>query len=191
VVVRLSAALLAALAVALVATAGSTAAGNDRTPYTCDEQNIRYHIDRADELLKHGYSHRRWEDATPLKKLEREAIQQHKFCLKRKADRKVIAERRGELADKFAEYRMWRASVPYTGGGQRWALPYYIVVCESGADYHVGFAGAYGLLTATWAQWGGPALAGTSTAGAAAPKHQDIIAHRVWTDVGPSGWECA
>jgi hypothetical protein len=77
------------------------------------------------------------------------------------------------------------------GGCKWWALPSYIVACESGGDYFVGFAGAYGVLEATWQQWGGPALVGTYAAGDAPPWAQDVIAHRVWVDVGPSGWECA
>lgn len=91
----------------------------------------------------------------------------------------------------FNAYRKRRLVTPYFGGGRWWALPYYIVHCESGADYHVGFAGAYGLLTATWQYWGGTALGPWGTAGEAPGWAQDIVAHRVWTEVGPVGWECA
>lgn len=79
------------------------------------------------------------------------------------------------------------------GGCKWWALPAYIVDCESGGDYTpdagLTFGGAYGLLVETWLQWGGGTYA--SAANLAAPRQQDRIAHQVWLDVGPSGWACA
>lgn len=103
-------------------------------------------------------------------------------------------------AQRYFEHRQamrWAAMItPYwgctpNGGCKAWALPAYIVACESGGDYFVGFGGAYGLLEATWQQWGGTALVGTYAAGDSPPWAQDVIAHRVWISVGPSGWACA
>lgn len=74
-----------------------------------------------------------------------------------------------------------------------WALPAYIVSCESGGDYTpdsgLTFGGAYGILVSTWLEFGGGKYA--SQANYAKPKHQDIIAHKVWITVGPSAWACA
>lgn len=79
------------------------------------------------------------------------------------------------------------------GGCKFWALPAYIVDCESGGDYTPGsglaFGGAYGILVETWQQWGGGAWSGA--ANEAPPYAQDMVAHEVWTDVGPGGWACA
>jgi Transglycosylase-like domain len=74
-----------------------------------------------------------------------------------------------------------------------WAIPAYIVSCESGGDwtpdYGLTFGGAYGILVSTWHAYGGGEFA--SQANYAAPDHQSIIAHRIWNDVGPSAWACA
>lgn len=74
-----------------------------------------------------------------------------------------------------------------------WALPAYIVSCESGGDYTpdagLTFGGAYGLLVETWLQWGGGRYA--PAANLAPPWAQDRIARQVWLDVGPGGWACA
>lgn len=107
----------------------------------------------------------------------------------------MIGVYRDKTRERWELERLRYVSTPYPGpNGTRWPIPYTIAACESGGggppNYHVGFAGAFGLLVATWQQWGGVALAGTSTAGAAEPIYQDIIANKVWRDIGPSGWEC-
>lgn len=79
------------------------------------------------------------------------------------------------------------------GGCKRWALPAYIIDCESGGDYHpkygLSFGGANGLLIETWLSFGGGHW--TNAANEAKPWQQDMIAHKVWEAVGPRGWECA
>ena len=79
------------------------------------------------------------------------------------------------------------------GGCRWWALPAYIVDCESGGDYTPGrglaFGGAYGLLPSTWQQYGGARWAAQANL---APAHaQDIVAARVWDAVGAGAWSCA
>jgi Transglycosylase-like domain len=79
------------------------------------------------------------------------------------------------------------------GGCRWWALPAYIVDCESGGDYTpsggLAFGGAYGLLTSTWHQYGGSRWA--SQASSAPVRAQDIVASRVWDAVGAGAWSCA
>lgn len=74
-----------------------------------------------------------------------------------------------------------------------WSLPAYIVSCESGGDYTpdagLTFGGAYGLLVSTWLQYGGGKYA--SQANYATPHQQDLIARKIWLDVGSGGWACA
>lgn len=82
---------------------------------------------------------------------------------------------------------LWRTRVtPFAGGGRWWAIPYWHVVCESGGDYHVGYAGAYGLTAPAWNGYGGRAFA--ANAGSATPREQDIVAHRLWEAAGDSAW---
>jgi hypothetical protein len=79
------------------------------------------------------------------------------------------------------------------GGCKYWALPAYIVDCESGGDYTPGrgltYGGAYGLLPSTWQQYGGSRWAGQ--ANLAPARAQDIVASRVWDSVGAGAWSCA
>ena len=77
----------------------------------------------------------------------------------------------------------------YLGGP--YSIPTYIVMCESGGNYHAlnassGAGGAYQILPSTWAAYGGHG------APQGAPKaEQDRIAAEIWRDSGPSAWSCA
>jgi peptidoglycan hydrolase CwlO-like protein len=80
-------------------------------------------------------------------------------------------------------------SPAYLGGP--YAIPTYIVMCESGGNYHAlnpssGAGGAYQILPSTWRAYGGQG------APQDAPKaEQDRIAGEIWRDSGPSAWSCA
>lgn len=76
-------------------------------------------------------------------------------------------------------------------GNGRWAIPEYIVMCESGGNYHAlnpssGAGGAYQILPSTWRSYGGKGLPHE-----APPADQDRIAAMIWRDSGPSAWSCA
>lgn len=76
------------------------------------------------------------------------------------------------------------------GNGQ-WAIPEYIVMCESGGNYHAlnpssGAGGAYQILPSTWRGYGGKGLPHQ-----APPAEQDRIAGEIWRNSGPSQWSCA
>lgn len=62
---------------------------------------------------------------------------------------------------------LWRERVkPFVyPDGTRWAAPYPIALCESGGDYNVGPAGAYGEIP-PYPQW-------------QSPRAQDEIAYRL------------
>jgi septal ring factor EnvC (AmiA/AmiB activator) len=74
--------------------------------------------------------------------------------------------------------------------GGPYAIPTYIVMCESGGNYSAlnsssGAGGAYQILPSTWALYGGHG------APQDAPKsEQDAIAAKVWAASGPSAWAC-
>lgn len=74
--------------------------------------------------------------------------------------------------------------------GGPYAIPTYIVMCESGGNYGAvnpssGAGGAYQILPSTWKLYGGKG------APQDAPKEeQDRIAGEIWRDSGPSAWVC-
>jgi peptidoglycan hydrolase CwlO-like protein len=74
--------------------------------------------------------------------------------------------------------------------GGPYAIPAYIVMCESGGNYGAinpssGAGGAYQILPSTWKLYGGQGEPQN------APKaEQDRIAAEIWADSGPSAWVC-
>ena len=74
--------------------------------------------------------------------------------------------------------------------GGPYAIPTYIVMCESGGNYSAlnpssGAGGAYQILPSTWELYGG------SGEPQNAPKaEQDRIAGEIWADSGPGAWVC-
>lgn len=74
--------------------------------------------------------------------------------------------------------------------GGPYAIPAYIVMCESGGNYGAvnpssGAGGAYQILPSTWELYGGQGEPQN------APKsEQDQIAGEIWADSGPSAWVC-
>jgi septal ring factor EnvC (AmiA/AmiB activator) len=72
-----------------------------------------------------------------------------------------------------------------------WAIPYAIVMCESGGNFTAvnpssGAGGAYQILPSTWHLYGGHGLPQD-----ASPAEQSRIAAMIWADSGASAWECA
>jgi TolA-binding protein len=107
---------------------------------------------------------------------------QHQLEIKR-ATKKRAAQHRRQLA------RQHRSS--------GWAIPRYIVMCESGGNYRAEnptttASGAYQILDSTWAAYGGIKLSGIGHAASAAPWQQDEIARRIWNGgAGAGQWSCA
>lgn len=88
-------------------------------------------------------------------------------------------------------------TVSYAAGGGLgasggWAIPYPIVLCESGGQdlppNSAGASGYYQIVPATWRDFGG-----TGPAAYLAPKsEQDAVATRIWNNgAGASNWTCA
>lgn len=75
--------------------------------------------------------------------------------------------------------------------GGPYAIPAYIVMCESGGNYSAlnpssGAGGAYQILPSTWKLYGGQGEPQN------APKaEQDRIAAEIWADSGSSAWVCS
>lgn len=80
-----------------------------------------------------------------------------------------------------------------TTGDRRWAVPVYIVDCESEGDYRAEnpsstASGAYQILDSTWLDYGGGRYA--RRAKDAAYWQQDQIAHKIWVSEGANPWAC-
>jgi len=81
---------------------------------------------------------------------------------------------------------------PSYGPSGGWAIPYAIVLCESGGQdltpNSAGASGYYQIMPATWKLFGGP-----GPAAYLAPKsEQDAVASRIWNGgAGASNWVCA
>jgi septal ring factor EnvC (AmiA/AmiB activator) len=78
------------------------------------------------------------------------------------------------------------------GSSAGWAIPYAIVLCESGGQNlppnSAGASGYYQILPSTWSEYGGSGPA----AYLAAKSEQDAVAARIWNNgAGASNWACA
>lgn len=108
----------------------------------------------------------------------------HRKAMKRtwRADRKAFSRHRNA--------QLFRVRVtPFYGGGNWWAIPYTMVICESSARYYITH-GAYSMTTPAWNLYNGPARTGAALAGEASERWQDVIAHEHWARYGEGGWEC-
>jgi hypothetical protein len=81
---------------------------------------------------------------------------------------------------------------PALGPSGGWAIPYAIVLCESGGQNlppnSAGASGYYQILPSTWAMFGGSGPA----AYLASKSEQDAVASRIWNGgAGASNWVCA
>jgi septal ring factor EnvC (AmiA/AmiB activator) len=100
-----------------------------------------------------------------------------------------VAQLEQQQAEQQSSSSSGSGNPAYLGGP--YSIPTYIVMCESGGNYHAlnassGAGGAYQILPSTWAAYGGHG------APQDAPKaEQDRIAAEIWRDSGPSAWSCA
>lgn len=87
-------------------------------------------------------------------------------------------------------------TIRYSGGGlgasAGWAIPYAIVLCESGGQdlppNSAGASGYYQIIPSTWREFGGTGPA----AWLASKSEQDAVASRIWNNgAGASNWTCS
>lgn len=88
----------------------------------------------------------------------------------------------------YGRYRVFRQLAPYPGGGTWWAIPWYVVACESGGDWLAynpsGASNPYQLMP----EWGAPFPADTW------PEKMEThrIAGELWAGgAGAGNWVCA
>jgi septal ring factor EnvC (AmiA/AmiB activator) len=111
-----------------------------------------------------------------------------------------LSDAQGQVAQLEQQKATQQASVASGSGsgsgnpaylGGPYSIPTYIVMCESGGNYHAlnassGAGGAYQILPSTWAAYGGHGAPQD-----ALKAEQDRIAAEIWRDSGPSAWSCA
>src|SRR5262245_7698077 len=103
-----------------------------------------------------------------------------------------LSDARGQVAQleqQLAEQVAASSGTPAYLGGP-YAIPTYIVMCESGGNYQAfnpasGAGGAYQILPSTWRAYGGQGAPQE-----ASKSEQDRIAAMIWRDSGPSAWAC-
>jgi len=164
------------------------------SPLTCSENTVSFHTGKAKHVIKRAYAHRRWRKAHPYSRGHQRRVNQHKRCLLRRADRRVIGRYRVAKLRSFRKYRhkrlkdsgSWCAPHPHPLGAGCWVIPASIVLCESGGSWSAynpsGALGPYQLLG-----WGAPFPVRSRTQ---AMQHH-AIASRVWAGgSGRSNWVC-
>jgi len=104
----------------------------------------------------------------------------------------AAAAQRAAAATPSAPVTSSGGSTGALGPSGGWAIPYAIVLCESGGQNlppnSAGASGYYQIMPATWKLFGG-----TGPAAYLAPKsEQDAVASRIWNGgAGASNWVCA
>jgi septal ring factor EnvC (AmiA/AmiB activator) len=106
----------------------------------------------------------------------------------RAAAQSDLSEVQGTI-EELEQEQLESSGASYEGGP--YAIPTYIVMCESGGNYRAlnpssGAGGAYQILPSTWRAYGGAGLPHQ-----ASKAEQDRIAAMIWRDSGPSAWACA
>ncbi len=115
----------------------------------------------------------------------------------REEERAALAELQEQISGWELEIRKQAAQEIADGGGEDaflggpYAIPTYIVMCESGGNYRAlnpssGAGGAYQIIPSTWRAYGGKGLPHE-----ASKAEQDRIARLIWENDGPNAWSCA
>lgn len=197
--------LIAILVAVLTAITATSLSGADADPgppqdQVCNGQLFTFAEFRSFSQEVWGIA--RWERERPAHATIK--AQRHRLrCAAGPGHRKAMKTRWRADQKQFYEHRsrmLWRTRVtPYPGGGHWWAIPYYIVVCESGGRYNDPSApnGAYSLLAGplqgvpTWETWRPSWASGYELPYQAPPKAQDLAAHKLYRAYGLEPWECA
>ncbi|MFM8519395.1 MAG: transglycosylase family protein [Solirubrobacterales bacterium] len=100
-----------------------------------------------------------------------------------------IDELKDEVTRIESELDSGTGAANFAGGP--YAIPTYIVMCESGGNYSAlnpssGAGGAYQIIPSTWEAYGGEGLPHQ-----ASKAEQDRIAALIWESAGPGAWVCA
>lgn len=172
---------------------GSTNArpDTDPSPGTCDGHSLVFHQHRARALFKDAYALERW--STGPKRADIRKAQAHARCIRVAKVRRQLHHLRSELAAQLHDYaheqRQAAKLTPYPGpNGTRWAIPWYVVDCESHGDWGAynpssHATGPYQMLPSTYG--------GVCEVCDWSHNDQHLAAGRVWARSGGGEWQCA
>lgn len=117
-------------------------------------------------------------------------------CAVSGAHRRAMEAKWAKAKVAYGQYRLYRQVADEPGpcngsprgpaDGCYWAIPWYIVCGESHGDFYVNADGAYQIIPSTWQAHGGSEFG--STASAATPLEQHVVADRVEASSGTGAW---
>lgn len=191
---------LAAVAALLFAGPATSAFPESRIPPRC--QGHDHPATEQRTLARQVFKLSRWENPEPGPGAKK-TMRRLRSCAApsvRKEMREDWRKMKRQLY-RHREQKLYEAKIDAVTPYGNWAIPEYIVMCESGGDFSAynssyeptgpgsGPGGAYQIILQTWNSYGGAAFA--SSASVSSELGQHIVAGRVWNDVGTSAWACA
>lgn len=128
--------------------------------------------------------------ARDVSRHERQVVNRIVRCERFARSEKYVSQLRKAVMKRWRHRRYANRFTPYGN----WAIPGYIVACESGGQNlppnSAGASGYYQIISSTWAGYGG--LAYASEAYLSSKLGQDIVASRIWDGgAGAGQWVCA
>lgn len=135
-------------------------------------------------VLKRAWHRSGWRHRNPVKASQSRALKEVWRCIEGKPRKKLRAYSQ-RLKGRFGDYREYRHITPYRCQGGwygTWAIPCYVIACESGFSWSAynpsGASGPYQLLG-----WGAPMPANTW--------ERKLEHHRIAASLSLSNWVCA
>jgi hypothetical protein len=195
--VRKTAAILPLL-IALVAATPAEAGGQIGQPFheICNERNAKGGATFT-PLIRRAWAERKWRDATPVTRSQERRIRFHRMCPKSESAYDYFIRSARKQRGQFKDYRRHRlakraerrALTPYNCGEHgRFAIPCYVVACESGYDW-----GAVNPSTGAFTAY--QFLPSTYRGACRTCDHRRLDFHYaatvVWNRSGGSEWVCA
>jgi len=154
------------LAVALAFAAPASPTTHTDTPDNPRGCERTYKLAPFKHQLARSFSAKRWRDKTPVRPAERRRLHRMKRCAATpwhtrrmgQLERRARAEHRARRRQRLERRRERRELLPYRGpDGRRWAIPWYIVRCESGGSWSAynpsGAAGPYQIMPMHGRPW--------------------------------------
>lgn len=153
----------------------------------------QFTVDEFKPLARRIYRHKGWRRDDPLTNKKRFLMKRMKKCAQNPLSRKRMRHLQARSARawyrwKIAEEETYENTPEVGPGGTHWAIPWYIVSCESGGDYGAintssGARGAYQMMPSTYGEY--CVRCDWSKA------DQDRAARALYEAKGSGPWSCA
>lgn len=117
-----------------------------------------FRVTQYRSVLRKAFAHDRWRDRTPLKKTDLAKLKEMRTCAFNPKVRKGMSKARSSYKQGFYQYRHYRRVLDHYTPYGKWAIPGYIVECESGGNWNAynsssGAFGPYQFLSSSYAAW--------------------------------------